>query len=193
MLRRLPVPPLTLPSLPRAARGYQRKATDEFVEELAAFYEAAWVERKRLQDEVDRLESDRADHDALKQEADRLRRALEDQAKRQQLVTGAIYSAERFAEAIKEDARRDAELALKKARKQAEEIVGDARRDRVRLDQEANRLDHLAAQMRSDLMSTLASVLDNLQVDVSPNGASASGQAATAPDDERRPDRNPAV
>jgi cell division septum initiation protein DivIVA len=193
VLRHLPVPPLTLPSLPRATRGYQRQATDEFIDELAAFYESAWVERKRLQDEVDRLERDRSDHDALKQEADRLRRALEDQAERQQRVTGAISAAERLAEAIKEEARRSAELALKKAREQAEEIVGEARRNRVLLDREAHRLDHLAAQMRSDLMSTLASVLDDLQLETSPNGGSASSPASNAPEDERRPDRNPAV
>jgi cell division septum initiation protein DivIVA len=181
MLRHLPVPPLTTPSLPRAARGYQRKATDDFLDELASLYEAAWVERKRLHEEVARLEQAVADHHALKHEADRLRRELEEQAKRQHLVTGAIYSAERFAEAIKEEARRDAEIALKKARERAEEIVGDARRDRVRLDDEAQRLEELARQMRSDLMSTLASVLDDLQVDASPNGATVTPSVSARP------------
>lgn len=180
MLRPLPVPPLTLPSLPRAARGYQREATDEFFEELASFYEKVWVERKGLHDEVAQLEKSLADRNALEKEVERLRGALEDQARRQQLVTGAIYSAERFAEAIKEEARRDAEVVLKKARKHADQIVGDARKDRARFDQEAQRLESLASQMRSDLMSTLATVLDNLEVDVSPNGASGSRSASTS-------------
>ena len=179
MLRSLPVPPLTPPSLPRATRGYQREATDEFLEELASHYEKVWVERKALHDEVARLEKSLADRDVLEQEVDRLRSALDDAAKRQQLVTGAIYSAERFAEAIKEEARRDAEVVLKKARKHAEEIVGDARKERARFDQEANRLESLATQMRSDLMTTLATVLDNLKVDVSPNGASGSRSSAS--------------
>jgi cell division septum initiation protein DivIVA len=174
LLRPLPVPPLTSPSLPRAARGYQREATDEFIEELASFYEKVWVERKALHEEVARLEKSLADRDALKKEVDRLRGALEEQARRQQLVTGAIYSAERFAEAIKEEARRDAEVVLKKARKHADEIIGDARKERARFDQEAQRLESLAVQMRSDLMATLASVLDNLEVDISPNGAAGS-------------------
>jgi cell division septum initiation protein DivIVA len=116
----------------------------------------------------------------LKEEVDRLRSALDEQAKRQQLVTGAIYSAERFAEAIKEQARRDAEVVLKKARKHADEIIGDARKERARFDQEAQRLESLAVQMRSDLMTTLASVLDNLEVDTSPNGASGSRFGSTS-------------
>jgi cell division septum initiation protein DivIVA len=180
MLRPLPIPPLQLRSLPRAARGYQRVATDEFFAELASLYEKVWVERKGLHDEVARLEKSLADRDALKQEVDRLHLALEEQAKRQQLITGAIYSAERFAEAIKEEARRDAELVLKKARKHADEIIGDARKDRARFDQETHRLESLAAQMRADLMSTLATVLDNLEVDASPNGASGSRSASTS-------------
>ena len=179
MLRPLPVPPLPRPSLPRATRGYQREATDEFFDELASFYEKAWVERKGLHEEVARLEQALADRHALKHEVDRLQRALDDQVKRQQLVTGAIYSAERFAEAIKEEARRDAEVVLKKARKHADEIIGDARKERARFDQEAQRLESLAVQMRSDLMATLASVLDNLEVDISPNGASGSRSGST--------------
>lgn len=174
MLRPLPVPPLTPPSLPRAARGYQREATDEHLDELTSLYEKVWVERKRLQEEVTRLEESVADRDALQQEVERLRGALDDATRRQQLVTGALYSAERFAEAIKEEARRDAEVVLKKARKHADEIIGDARKERARFDQEAQRLESLAVQMRSDLMATLASVLDNLEVDASPNGTSSS-------------------
>jgi len=171
---------LTLPSLPRAARGYQRDATDDFIQDLASFYEKVWVERKALHEEVARLEKSVADRNTLKQEVDRLRSALDEQAKRQQLVTGALYSAERFAEAIKEEARRDAELVLKKARKHADEIVGDARKERARFDQETQRLESLAMQMRSDLMDTLASVLDNLEAEVAPNGASGSRLGSTS-------------
>ena len=180
MLRPLPVPPLAPPSLPRAARGYQREATDEALEDLASLYEKVWVERKGLHEEVARLEKSLADRQVLQQEVDRLRKALDEALRRQQLVTGAIYSAERFAEAIKEEARHDAEVVLKKARKQAEEIVGDARRERARFDLEAHRLESLATQMRSDLMSTLASVLDNLETDVSPNGAADSRSTSTS-------------
>ena len=178
MLRPLPVPPLGPPSLPRAGRGYQREATDEVLDELASLYEKVWVERKGLHEEVARLEKSLGDRNALEQEVDRLRSALDEALRRQQLVTGAIYSAERFAEAIKEEARRDAEVVLKKARKHADEIIGDARRERARFDQEAHRLESLATQMRSDLMSTLASVLD--QVDVSPNSADGSRSPSTS-------------
>ena len=182
MLRPLPVPPLTPPSLPRAARGYQREATDEALQDLASMYEKVWVERKGLQEEVARLEKTLAESRGLEQEVDRLRKALDEALRRQQLVTGAIYSAERFAEGIKEDARRDAEVVLKKARKQAEEIVGDARKERARFDREAQRLESLTTQMRSDLMSTLASVLDNLEADVSPNGGSGSRSPSSSAD-----------
>ena len=166
----LPVPPLPRPSLPLGTRGYQRKTTDEYIDELASFYEAVWLERRALREQVARLEEAVADREALAQEAERLRRDLGDQAKRQQVLAGALYAAERFAEAIKEEARRDAELTLKKARAKADDIVADAHRNRTRLRAEADRLEQLANHMRADLMTTLTSVLSDLEAGTSTNG-----------------------
>jgi cell division septum initiation protein DivIVA len=160
-----PVPPLAPPSLPRSAAGYSRKATDEFIAELTDFYEAIWLERKRLQERVEALEVVAAEHDELKREVERLQAALDAQAKRQQLVTGALYSAERFAESIKEEARREAEAALRKARRQGEELVAEALREREALQQETIRLQALAQRTRADLAQTLMSALDHLEGD----------------------------
>jgi cell division septum initiation protein DivIVA len=177
-----PVPPLTPPSLPKSAAGYSRKATDEFIAELAGFYETVWLERKRLQDKVKALEVVAAEREVLKREVDRLQASLEAQTKRQQLVTGALYSAERFAESIKEEARREAEAALRKARRQAKEVVAAARRERDALQQETSRLQALAQRTRADLTQTLMSALDHLEPDseLRSDAAAADGAEAVA-------------
>ena len=180
MQRDLPIPPLTSPELPRAARGYQRRATDDYIDELTVLYEAVWLERKRLLEDVTRLEQQIGDQQALETEVERLRKQVEAQSKRQRSVSSAISTAERLAEALREDARRNAELTLKKARERAEEIVADARRDRQRFDHETSRLANLATTMRADLMSTLAAVLDDLEARES------SGDAPSARSDRER-------
>jgi cell division septum initiation protein DivIVA len=157
VLSALPVPPLTRPSLPRSAAGYSRRATDDFIEELTDFYETVWLERKRLSEKVDALEAAAAEREALKREVARLQGALEAQSERQEMMSGALYSAE-WAESVKEDARRDGETALKKSREEAEEILAAARRERDALEHEAERLHALATQTRSDLVKTLMSV-----------------------------------
>ena len=170
VLSALPVPPLSRPSLPRAAAGYSRSATDDFIDQLTEFYETVWLERKRLSERVDVLERAAAERDVLKQEVERLQAALDTQAKRREMMSGALYSAERWAESVKEEARRDAEAALKKAREQSEGILAGARRERDALEQEAERLNALAAQTRSDLVRTLTSVIEHLKADLQWDG-----------------------
>lgn len=166
VLSALPVPPLSRPSLPRAAAGYSRSATDDFIEQLIDFYETVWLERKRLSERVDGLEAAAAEREALKREVARLQAALDAQSKRQDVMSGALYSAERWADSVKEAARRDSEAALKKSREQAEEIVAAARRERDALEREADRLQALAAQTRSDLVQTLTSLIEHLKADI---------------------------
>ena len=170
VLSALPVPPLTRPSLPRSAAGYSRRATDDFIDQLTDFYETVWLERKRLSEKVDALEAAAAERDALKREVARLQAAPDAQSKRQEMMSGALYSAERWAESVKEDARRDAEAALKKSREQAEEILAAARRERDALEHEAERLHALATQTRSDLIQTLMSVVEHLKADLQWDG-----------------------
>jgi cell division septum initiation protein DivIVA len=166
----LPVPPLSLPSLPRSAAGYSRKATDDFIDQLNGFYETLWLDRKRLSERVEALEAAAADPEALKGEVARLQAALDTQSRRQDLMSDVLYSAERWAENVKEGARRDAETALKKAREQAEEILGAARRERDALEYEAERLHALAGQTRADLVQTLMSAVEHLKADLEWNG-----------------------
>jgi len=166
----LPVPPLSRPSLPRSAAGYSRRATDDFIEQLTDFYESVWVERKRLAEKVAALEAAAAEREALKQEVGRLQAALDAQSRRQELMSGALYSAERWAESVKEAARRDGEAALKKSREQADEILAAARRERDALEHEAERLHALVTQTRSDLVQTLMSVIEHLRSDVQWDG-----------------------
>ena len=134
MLPSLPIPPLAPPSLPRAAAGYSRSATDDLIERLIDYYEAVWLERKRLGDKVEALEAAAAERDALDREL--------------------------------ESARREAEDVLTKAREQAEAILAAARRERDVLEHEAERLQALAEQTRTDLLATLMSVVEQLRADL---------------------------
>ena len=170
VLSALPVPPLSRPSLPRSAAGYSRRATDDFIEQLTDFYETIWLERKRLSERVEALEAAAAEREALQREVARLQAALDSQSKRQGMMSGALYSAERWAESVKEAARRDGEAALKKSREQAEEILAAARRERDALEHEAERLHALAAQTRSHLVQTLMSVVEHLKADLQWDG-----------------------
>jgi cell division septum initiation protein DivIVA len=193
MLSALPVPPLTRPSLPRAAAGYSRSATDDFIDQLTEFYETVWLERKRLSERVDALEAAAAERDTLRQEVARLQAALGAQSKRQQMMSGALYSAERWAESVKEAARRDAEAALKKAREQAEEIIADARRERNALEREAERLHALAKETRGDLVRTLTSAIEHLKADLqwdATNGIPLTGETEV---DGTMPSRDPSA
>ena len=153
--RKLPTLSLTPPALPLAAMGYERRATDAYVEQLASLCRSVCAERQALHTHVARLERAAADRDALKQEVEQLRRTRDDHAKRQHDLTYELYAAERFAAAIIDQARRDAELTLKNARVAADDAVADARRDRTRRHAEAQALlEQLANQMRERLALT---------------------------------------
>jgi cell division septum initiation protein DivIVA len=165
VLPELPVPPLGQPDLPRAAAGYNRKATDEYIEELTDFYEAVWLQRKRLEEKVASLEAAVEERDALRIEVERLKAVHDAASKRQGIVADTLYSAERFAETLKEASRRDAESILKKARRRAREIVAAAEREREAARREAERLQAIAAETHSDLVKTLMSALDHLTTD----------------------------
>jgi cell division initiation protein len=120
--------------LGRGLTGYRRTATDRLLEEIVDSFEEVWRERADLQDKNERLESDIARYRDL-----------------ETLLRKTLVTAERSAEELQEQARREADLVLAEARVEARKITQDAFADRDRLRAEASRI---RALLRSALEVT---------------------------------------
>jgi cell division initiation protein len=120
--------------LGRGLTGYRRTATDRLLEEIVDSFEEVWRERADLQDKNERLESDIARYRDL-----------------ETLLRKTLVSAERSAEELQEQARREADVVLAEARVEARKITQDAFADRDRLRAEASRI---RALLRSALEIT---------------------------------------
>jgi cell division initiation protein len=120
--------------LGRGLTGYRRAATDRLLEEIVDSFEEVWRERADLQDKNERLESDIARYRDL-----------------ETLLRKTLVTAERSAEELQEQARREADVVLAEARVEARKITQDAFADRDRLRAEASRI---RALLRSALEVT---------------------------------------
>jgi cell division initiation protein len=120
--------------LGRGLTGYRRTATDRLLEEIVDSFEEVWRERADLQDKNERLESDIARYRDL-----------------ETLLRKTLVTAERSAEELQEQARRQADVVLAEARVEARKITQDAFADRDRLRAEASRI---RALLRSALEVT---------------------------------------
>src|SRR5262245_66460335 len=95
--------------LSRAPLGYSRRATDNLLEAIAQSYEQTWWERADLRDEVERLQA----------ELVRFRDM-------ERLLRDTMMSAEKAAEDVRGQARREYDLLLQEARLKARESVMEA-------------------------------------------------------------------
>jgi len=134
-------------SLGRGLLGYRRSATDRLLEEIADSFEEVWRERAELQDANERLESD----------IDRYRDL-------ETLLRKTLVTAERSAEELREQARREADVVLAEARAEARKITQGALAER----------DHLRAET-SRIRALLRSALD---ITDEQNGDDESAEAA---------------
>ena len=110
-------------SLGRGLLGYRRSATDRLLEEIADSFEEVWRERAELQDANERLESD----------IDRYRDL-------ETLLRKTLVTAERSAEELREQARREADVVLAEARAEARKITQGALAERDHLRAETSRI-----------------------------------------------------
>src|SRR5215216_4999153 len=85
--------------LERGLWGYSRKATDRLLEEIVISFEDVWRERADLEDKLERLES---------------------------LLRKTLVSAERSAQDVKDQARREADVLLSEAHAEARLIKQQA-------------------------------------------------------------------
>jgi cell division initiation protein len=103
--------------------GYRRNVVDQLLEDVAESFEDVWRDRADLADKVEQLEQD-------------LVRFRELEA----LLRTTLVSAERAAQELKEQARRESELVLGEAHAEARQITRAALAEREQLVKDARRI-----------------------------------------------------
>jgi cell division initiation protein len=131
--------------LGRRLIGYDRSAVDALLEEIEASFEDVWRDRADALDQVERLEAELA-----------RTRELET------LLRNTLMSAERAADEMRSQARKEAELLVEEARSAAREIIVTAENERERIRMETRRLRSLENEIRADYRSFLVGALDRL-------------------------------
>jgi cell division initiation protein len=114
--------------------GYSRSSTDRLLEEIVMSFEEVWRERADLEDKLERLDSEITRYRDL-----------------ETLLRKTLVSAERSAQELKDQARREADVLLTEAHAEARLIKQRAFVEREHLRGEARRI-------RSLLRSALAMV-----------------------------------
>ena len=134
--------------LPRGLGGYRRRAVDGLLEDIRLSYEDVWRERADAREEIDRLETELARYREL-----------------EVLLRNALVSAERTADELRAQARREADVILEEARVKAREVVSAAEGERERVRAEIRRLKGLEADVRREYRAFLIAALDRLEGD----------------------------
>src|SRR5918998_1875705 len=139
--------------------GYDRRGTDELLDEVRASFEVVWRDRADLGEEIERLEAELARFREL-----------------EIALRNTLVSAERAADELKAQAGRQAELVLEQARLNAREITTAAENERERLRTEIRRLKAVETDMRAGYRSFLLTALDRLEGET--DGGTTSERAA---------------
>jgi cell division initiation protein len=129
----------------RRPLGYDRKAVDGLLDEVTRSFEDVWRDRADLRDEIDRLESDLARFREL-----------------EVLLRNSLVSAERAADDLRAQARREADLIVAEARVRARELVEGAAEERERVRADIRRLKAVESELRADYRAFLHAALDRL-------------------------------
>jgi cell division initiation protein len=128
--------------------GYERKAVDRLLEDVTRSFEVVWRERADVRDEIERLEGELARYKEL-----------------EVLLRNSLVAAERAADEVRTQARREGDVILEEARVRAREIAGDASDERERVKAEIRRLRSLEAEVRAGYRAFLLTSLDRLESD----------------------------
>lgn len=135
-------------ALGRRPFGYDRGAVDALLDEIVESYEGVWRERADLGEEIERMEGEIARFKEL-----------------EVLLRKTLVSAERSADDIRGQARREAALILEEARAKARETTVGAETERERVQAEIRRLRSLESDMRADYKAFLHRSLDRVESD----------------------------
>jgi cell division initiation protein len=112
-------------------RGYRRSSVERLLNEIADSFESVWRERADLADRLEELESEAAKHREL-----------------EALLRSTLVSAERAAQDMKEQARRESDLIVQEAHAEGRRIARNAATERERLEEHARKI---RAQLRTAL------------------------------------------
>ncbi len=130
----------------RRPLGYERKATDELLSDIVTSFEQVWRERADRRDEIEELESE-----------------LTRQKEIEGALQNTLLSAERMADDVRTQARREADVIVAEARATARDIVSGAESERERIHGEIRRLRTLEVGVRADYRAFLVAALDRLE------------------------------
>jgi cell division initiation protein len=135
-------------SLGRRPFGYDKNGTDDLLDRIVESYEGVWRERADLREELERMQAELARFKEL-----------------EVLLRNTLVSAERSAEDIRGQARREADLILEEARAKARETTVAAETERERVKAEIRRLKSLESDMRAEYKAFLLRSLDRVEAD----------------------------
>jgi cell division initiation protein len=112
-------------------RGYRRSGVERLLNDIADSFESVWRERADLADRLEELEGEASKHREL-----------------EALLRSTLVSAERAAQDMKEQARRESDLIVQEAHAESRRVARAATTERERLEDETRRI---RAQLRSAL------------------------------------------
>ena len=145
--------------LPRRPLGYDRRATDDLLANVVTSFEEVWRERADLRDELEDLENE-----------------LTRQKEIEGALRNTLLTAERMADDVRTQARREADVIISEARATARDIVSGVESERERINNEIRRLRALELDVKADYRAFLMAALDRLEGDTQERPAA--GQAA---------------
>ena len=131
--------------LERTLRGYDPKAVDTLLQELASSFEELSRERGELRERVTKLEKE-----------------LEDQGQLQHLMSDALLSAQRAADDLRARTQQECDAMLASARAEAEQLSARGREERERTETELHRLQAAERELRASYRILLHAALDRL-------------------------------
>lgn len=103
--------------------GYRRKSVEALLSEIADSFEEVWRERADLADHLDELETEASKHREL-----------------EALLRSTLVSAERAAQDMKEQARRESDLIVQEAHAEGRRVTREAAAERQRLEEDVRKI-----------------------------------------------------
>ena len=100
-------------------RGYRRPVVERLLDEIADSFEDVWRERADLADRLDELETEASKHREL-----------------EALLRATLVSAERAAQDMKDQARRESDLIVQEAHAEGRRITREAAAEKQRLEED---------------------------------------------------------
>ena len=119
--------------------GYRRKDVDGALEQVADSFGEVWRQRADMEERNHELAVELARHQEL-----------------EQMLRRTLVTAERSADVMRADARRDAERIVREAEQRSREIVGEAHHERERVRLEIIRLEEREREFRARFRAMVA-------------------------------------